>query len=256
MTAYRIALAAALITSYAPAATAQTTTTHTYVIVHGAWGGGWDWKPVDSVLTAAGHTVHRPSLTGLGERVHLLTPAVDLSTHITDIVNVIRYENLHDVVLVGHSYGGMVISGVADRIPERIRRLVYIDAVVPEDGESLVTAGRGTALARGIQSLLESARNGAIAPGWVSPGTSPPTDVPHPVRTLTEPLKLQNPAGRRVPGTYILTVEPGKPEADDDFASFGQRAKSRGWSYHVLQSDHTPERSAIRELTDLLRRVP
>ena len=254
MRLHRIFLAVAVFAVCAPAQTQQRT--HTYVIVHGAWGGGWDWKQVDSVLTAAGSKVYRPTLTGLGERVHLLTPDVDLSTHITDIVNVIRFENLRDVVLVGHSYGGMVISGVADRIPDRIRRLVYIDAAVPEDGESLVDASRGTPIGRGIGPLIDSAKGGAITPGWVRPGTDAPSDVPHPVKTLTERLRLQNPAGQRVHGTYILTVEAGRAEAEDDFAPFAQRAKSRGWTYHVLRADHTPERSAIPELTALLRRVP
>lgn len=245
---------AAIAFAAAPAKTQQPR--HTYVIVHGAWGGGWDWKGIDSLLTASANTVYRPTLTGLGERVHLASPTIDLSTHIADIVNVIRFENLHDVVLVGHSYGGMVISRVADRIPERIRRLVFIDAFVPEDGESVVTAARGKPIGRGVGPLIDSARNGLIVPAWVPPGASPPTDVPHPVRTFTEPLTLKNPAGRRIPATYILTVEAGKAEADDDFAPFGQRAKARGWTYHVLQSDHVPERTARIELTDLLRRVP
>ncbi len=255
MIAYRIALAAAAIAVCTASAQTQQRT-HTYVIVHGAWGGGWDWKPVDSVLTASANKVYRPTLTGLGERVHLLTPSVDLSTHIMDIVNVIRFENLNDVVLVGHSYGGMVITGVADRIPDRIRRLVYVDAIVPNDGESLATALRGSRNEKGFASLLESAKNGAIVPAWVKPGTNPPTDVPQPVKAFTEPLRLQNPAARRIPATYILTVDAGKAESDDDFASFAERAKARGWTYHVLQADHTPERSAIRELTDLFRRVP
>ena len=255
MTRYGIAFAvAAIAASAAPAATQQPT--HTYVIVHGAWGGGWDWKAVDSALTAAGNKVYRPTLTGLGERVHLMSPAIDLSTHILDIVNVIRFENLQDVVLVGHSYGGMVISGVADRIPERLRRLVYLDAVVPENGESLVTASRGTQLGTGIGPMIDSAKGGAINPGWVQPSTNPPMDVPHPSKTLTEPLRLQNPAARRIPATYILTVETGKQEAEDAFAPFAQRARARGWIYQVLRADHTPERSAIPELTDLLRRVP
>lgn len=250
----RIALtAAAIAVSAAPVEAQQPS--HTYVIVHGAWGGGWDWRQVDSALTTSANKVYRPTLTGLGERVHLLTPAVDLSTHITDIVNVIRFENLHDVVLVGHSYGGMVISGVADRIPDRIRRLVYVDAVVPEDGESLFTAAGGALFDSAGRAWIDSAKD-AIVPGWVKPGATPPTDVPHPKRTFTEPITLQNPAARRIPATYILTVERGKAEADDGFAAFAQRAKSRGWTYHVLQSDHTPERSAVTELTGLLRRVP
>jgi pimeloyl-ACP methyl ester carboxylesterase len=229
---------------------------HTYVIVHGAWGGGWDWRRVDSLLSASGNRVYRPTLTGLGERVHLVTPATDLSTHISDIVNVIRYEDLHDVVLVGHSYGGMVISGVADRIPDRIRRLVFIDAFVPEDGESVVTASRGTKIEPFARLMLDSAKNGVMAPSWVKPGTPAPIDVPQPEKTFTEPLSLHNPASKRIPGTYILTVDPGKVEADDDFAPFAQRAKSRGWTYYVLRSDHVPERTAPKQLTVLLRQIP
>lgn len=255
MRVYRIALAVAGIAICGACAKPQQPR-HTYVIVHGAWGGGWDWRGVDSLLTASTNRVYRPTLTGLGERVHLAGPNIDLSTHIADIVNVIRYENLHDVVLVGHSYGGMVISGVADRIPERVRRLVYVDAIVPEDGESLLTAAGGTRMHSGMRSMLDSAKNGLLAPAWVPSGASPPTDVPHPVRTLTEPLRLTNPAGRRIPATYILTVDSGKVEADDDFAPFAQRAKARGWTYQVLQSDHVPERTAPMELTALLRTVP
>jgi pimeloyl-ACP methyl ester carboxylesterase len=249
-----IALAvAALAGCVAPARTHQP---RTYVIVHGAWGGGWDWKGVDSLLTASGSKVYRPTLTGLGERVHLAGPNIDLSTHIADVVNVLRFENLRNVVLVGHSYGGMVITGVADRIPERISRLVFVDAIVPDDGESVMTASRGTRMESGIGQMLDSAKNGVLVPGWVPPGTSPPMDVPHPAKTLTERLRFTNPAGRRIPATYILTVEAGKAEADDDFAPFAQRAKARGWTYHVLQSDHVPERSAPGELTGLLRGVP
>jgi pimeloyl-ACP methyl ester carboxylesterase len=229
---------------------------HTYVIVHGAWGGGWDWRVIDSMLSVSGNRVYRPTLTGLGERIHLATPTTDLSTHITDIVNVIRFENLHDVVLVGHSYGGMVISGVADRIPDRIRRLVFIDAFVPEDGESVLAAVRGTRIEPFARAMVDSARNGAMVPPWVKAGTLPPMDAPHPANTFTESLTLQNPAGRRIPGTYILTVEPGTAEADDDFAPFSRRAKARGWTHYVLSSNHVPERTAPRELTTLLRRVP
>ena len=108
----------------------------TFVIVHGAWSGAHAWRWVRPLLRAAGHDVVTPSLTGLGERAHLATPATNLDTHITDIAAVLHYEDLHDVVLVGHSYGGMVITGVADRVPERIGHLVYLDADVPREGES------------------------------------------------------------------------------------------------------------------------
>src|SRR5664280_2771046 len=107
----------------------------TYVIVHGAWGGGWDWKHVDQLLTADGYKVYRPTLTGQGEHSNLASTNIDLDTHIQDIVNVILWENLHDVVLVGHSYGGMIITGVAARVPDRIKHVIYLDALVPNNGE-------------------------------------------------------------------------------------------------------------------------
>ena len=253
-----LALACALAALCAPPAGGQqrAAATHTYVIVHGAWGGGWDWRPVDSLLTAAGHRVHRVTLTGLGERVHLATPSTDLTTHVTDVVNAIRFEELHDVVLVGHSYGGMVITGVAERIPDRIRHLVYVDAFLPENGESVVTASNGRPIQRLVRMMLDSARNDLMVPPWVRPDTPPPVDTPQPLKTFTETLTLESPAARRIPGTYILTVAPGRAEADDDFAPFSQRAKARGFAHHVLRADHTPERSARRELVALLHAVP
>jgi pimeloyl-ACP methyl ester carboxylesterase len=108
-----------------------------FVLVHGAWIGGWCWRPNAQALRRAGHEVFTPTLTGLGERSHLMNPTINLDTHITDIVNVIKYEELSDVVLVGHSYGGMVVTGVADKLPEKIASLVYLDAFVPENGQSL-----------------------------------------------------------------------------------------------------------------------
>ncbi len=103
----------------------------TFVLVHGAFAGGWYMRPLASCLQAAGHEVYRPTLTGFGERVHLASPAVDLDTHIQDIVHVLYYEDLSDVVLVGKSYSGMVITGVAERMPERLRHLIYVEAAVP-----------------------------------------------------------------------------------------------------------------------------
>src|SRR5262245_36479623 len=109
-----------------------------FVLVHGAWHGSWCWKRVRRLLQAKGHEVFTPTLTGVAERSHLLTRDVSLETHILDVVTLIRWEELSDIVLCGHSYGGCVISGVADRIPERIRSLVYLDAFVLEDGENLL----------------------------------------------------------------------------------------------------------------------
>lgn len=228
----------------------------TYVLVHGAWGGGWAFKRVDSLLAAAGHRVYRPTLTGLGERVHLASPDIGLGTHVTDIVNVLMFEDLRDVILVGHSYGGMVITGVADRVPERIRHLVFIDALLPDDGESLVTASRGTALEGFARRSVDSARGGFILPTWVRAGSPRPTDVRQPVRTFTDPVSFRNPVARRLPGTYILTVAQERPEAEDDFVSFARRARLRGYRQHVLRANHVPERSAPIPLTVLLRSVP
>ena len=110
---------------------------YTFVVVHGATAGGWEWKKCGQFLTDDGHTVYRVTLTGLGERMHLSSPDIDLQTHINDVVNLILFEDLHDVVLTGHSYGGMVINGVIDRVPDRIRHVVFLDAAVPDDGQSI-----------------------------------------------------------------------------------------------------------------------
>ena len=110
----------------------------TYVLVHGGAHGGWCYQRIKPILQAAGHEVYAPTMTGLGERSHLLSPTIDLETHITDIAAVLQYEDLHDVILVGHSYGGMVITGVADRAADRVGRLVYLDAANPVNGQSLV----------------------------------------------------------------------------------------------------------------------
>jgi pimeloyl-ACP methyl ester carboxylesterase len=113
----------------------------TFVLVHGAWHGGWCWRRVRDVLEARGHKVFAPTLTGLGERSHLLDGRVNLSTHVTDIVNVLRWERLADVVLCGHSYGGFVVSGVAEVVGEAIASIVLLDAFVPGNGESMADCG-------------------------------------------------------------------------------------------------------------------
>ena len=227
----------------------------TFVFVHGAWGGGWAWGAVDSMLTSAGHRVSRPTLTGLGERVHLARPETDLETHVTDVVNHLVFERLHDVVLVGHSYGGMVASGVAHRVPDRIRRVVLLDAFLPEDGESVVDALRAAGSESGIGDMVAGAGAGPIIPPWVEPDAPWPTDVPHPLRTFTQPVQLGNPAAERLPGTYILTVDPGAEPEDDSFAAFARRAEARAWQVLVLRADHNPQNSARAELTALLREI-
>ena len=224
------------------------------VFVHGAWGGGWQYRKVAPLLEEAGYRVYRPTLTGLGERVHLARPDVDLSTHIEDIVNVFEFEDLHNVVLVGHSYGGMVIAGVADRLPERIAQLVYVDAILPEDGES-VESLFGTKIERMAEAGGGEAEPWQLVPRWVKPGESPPVDVPQPIRTFTEPISLTNPAAAEIPATYLLTVEPGA--ADDEFAVFADRARDRGWRVVEMEGGHNPywfqPEAFVRVLLDLVQ---
>ena len=223
---------------------------YTYVIVHGAWGGGWDWLAIDSMLTGRGHKVVRVTLTGLGERHHLASPNIRLDTHIDDVVNKILWDNLHDVVLVGHSYGGMVITGVVDRIPDRIKRVVYLDALLPDSGESLMSIP-DTGRAKFVASVT---RGDYLVPVWVQDTTVIPRDVPQSLRTFTDTLRLVNPARRKVPAAYILTYEP--QITPDPFQMFADRAAARGWPVYKMVSDHLPERTHRTELVALLERVP
>ena len=220
----------------------------TCVLVHGAWGGGWDWKHVADLLTADGNTVFRPTLTGQGEHSNLASTNLDLDTHIQDIVNVILWENLHDVVLVGHSYGGMVITGVADRVPDRIRHLVYVDALLPADGES-VNAIRP-------KTIPFTVTNGLIIGNWMKGNPQPPHDVPMSERSFSQPITLTNQvAAGKIPTTYILTVDQGRQPEQDDFYPFYQRAQARGWPVRIMEGDHNVQRSHPHELVQLIEQA-
>ena len=187
----------------------------TYVLVHGGGHGGWCWSRAKPKLRAKGHEVHTPTLTGLGERVHLLTADVGLGTHITDIVNVLRYEDLANVILVGHSYGGFVITGVADRAPDRVGHLVYLDAAIPVSGESIVDnspgmktfADQDMRTVDGIALVLWP--DGPVAQKIYGVGASDwawmkEKLTPHPWRAFTEKLVLQNPQTvQEIPRTII-----------------------------------------------------
>jgi pimeloyl-ACP methyl ester carboxylesterase len=186
----------------------------TFVLVHGSFTGGWYWSRVRPLLQAAGHEVWTPTLTGAGDRSHLLSRSVSLETHILDIVNVLRYEDLRDVVLVGHSYGGMVITGAADREPKRVSRLIYLDATVPKNGQN-ATGG----LTEGTGDKLDAmASGGADDASWLLPplplsanGVTDPADIawigdrrtPHPLPTLNEPIRLKNGEPTWLPRIYI-----------------------------------------------------
>ena len=222
----------------------------TIVIVHGAWGGSWAFRNVDALLREKGFNVYRPQLTGQGERVHLARPDIGLSTHIEDVVNVILFEDLHDIILVGHSYGGMVITGVADRVPERIKRLVYLDAFLPSDGESVMSI-----VGARSEFLKPMIKGDYIVPPWVKPDQPPPKDVPQSLKTFTDPIVLKNKAGHDLAGTYILTVDKGKEAKDDDFFAQSQRARERGWPVWQLTADHNAQWSAPEALVEMLARV-
>lgn len=219
----------------------------TILIVHGAWGGAWQFAKIDPLLRERGFDVRRVTLTGLGERAHLASPEIGLETHIQDVLNVILFEQLREVILVGHSYGGMVISGVADRMPERIAKLVYLDAVVPNDGDSLVSL-RGNAGA----TLERATKDGFIVPWWVRPGKEHPIDVPHPVKTFTDRLSLTNPAAQKIPAVFVLTVEPGQAPEEDDFWFAAERARERGWIVLQMEADHNPHWRKPVETAELL----
>ena len=226
----------------------QTNNKSVFVIVHGAWGGGWAFKKVDSLLTTTGSMVYRPTLTGQGERVHLATMDVGLDTHIKDIVNTIFYEDLHDVILVGHSYSGMVITGVADSIPKRIKKLVYIDAFVPNDNESVESI-------KGKSINNYEIVNGFIMPPVVPEKKVPPTDVPHALKTWTDKISLKNPERLNIATTYILTVDKGANPKLDDFAPQAERANKKGWNVLLLEADHNAQWSAAEEFVKMLKEI-
>lgn len=203
---------------------AQTATTSprsptTFVLVHGAWHGGWCWSRVAERLRSDGHLVHTPTLSGLGERCHLLSPQLNLDTHIQDVVNVLEFEELENVVLVGHSYGGIIISGVADRAPDRLRQLVFLDSLLLESGKSLFSDFPQAVVQQRLQAIWETGA-GVGAPAAIPPsafGVKDPADAawvkrrmtPQPVGTYLQPLLLKAPIGNGLHKTYIdCTVDP------------------------------------------------
>lgn len=221
---------------------------YTFVLVHGASGGGWDWKTMDQLLTGRGHVVYRPTLTGLGEKVHLNSPEIDLTTHVTDIANVILFEDLSEVVLVGHSYGGMVITGVMDRIPQRISHAVFLDAAVPDDATS--TADLWPSIVSGHDVV-----DGVVYFSWLDPGNPVPGDVPQSLKTFTEPVSFNNPQALKIPATYVAFIgEAQTAEARSSETSW-KNAEARGWTIQTLESDHNAQRSHPAELVALLEQV-
>lgn len=219
----------------------------TYVLVHGASGGGWDWKTVDDLLSAAGHSVYRPTLAGLGEKVHLSNANINLTTHINDIANVILFENLEDVVLVGHSYGGMVITGVMNLMPERVKHSIFLDAAVPKDGMSVYALAKS-----GDVSLDFEVVDGIIYFPWLDASAPLPRDVPQSLKTFTEPVSFNNPSAIELPATFVAFIPAGMSVEERRADPSWQHAETRGWPIRTLESDHNAQRSHPTELVALL----
>jgi len=207
---------------------------YTFVLVHGATAGGWEWKTTGKFLTDDGHTVYRATLTGLGEREHLNSTDVDLQTHINDVVNLILYEDLHDVVLTGHSYGGMVITGVIDRIPERIKHVVFLDAAVPDDGMSIWDL-----FGAGAPQDPERFKDGFMQVPWVKPGTPPPHSVKQSIKCFNQPVSYKNPAAKALQVTYVAFIPKDKSaEERAKTDKSWQRAVARGWTIKTFPGTH------------------
>ena len=232
-----------------------------FVLVHGGGHGGWCYQPVARIMRGQGHEVYAPTLTGLGEREHLLSPDINLDTQITDVVKLLEFEDLHEVILVGHSYGGMVITGVADRARERIGHLVYLDAAYPQNGQSLVdVAGPMMAAAReksrmvdGIELVLFPGDDplgfyGVTDPqqiAWMKPKLTP-----HPWKCFEQQLILNDEAAmRRIPRTFISCSF-----HMDDEARAALKALSDG-RYHELDTGHDLMISEPQAVAELLMGV-
>ena len=218
----------------------------TFVLVHGAFAGGWYLRPLASCLQAAGHEVYRPTLTGFGERVHLASPAIDLATHIQDIANVLYYEDLSDVVLVGMSYSGMVITGVAERMPERLRHLIYVEAAVPEDGQSFLDLRPSE-----FRAALEEAAK-VHGDGWripIDPAINPRLTAA-PLKAGQQALAVTSPTAAALPHTYIYTTD--KQAGGGVYEACARRARTLGWGYYELPTGHEPEQTMPQELAAVL----
>jgi pimeloyl-ACP methyl ester carboxylesterase len=220
------------------------------VLVHGAWHGGWCWAPVRPHLEAAGHRVFTPSLTGLGERAHLCEPVPGLATHVADIVNLIETEELRDVVLVGHSYAGMVITGAADALRERLRHLVYLDAAVPADGQTFASfvPGLGAADIHRRESAFRAMSPDGLWLPPVAPAVIGVTDTQHvqwlkrrlrahPLRTWLEPLGLPNGGHAGTRKTYVVAADP--PTSAMGYPRVADRAREDGeWNVRDIACGH------------------
>jgi pimeloyl-ACP methyl ester carboxylesterase len=223
----------------------------TFVLVHGSWTGSVVWRELAPRLRKAGHDVYAPTLTGMGARKHLLSREIDLNTHIQDVIGVVEDADLSDIVLVGNSYGGMVITGVADHMPEKVALLVYLDAFVPENGQSCLSL-----LPAGVRLATVPGEDWLIAPipsagfGLKRPEVNALWEGksgPHPLATLTQPLQLTGGISRVKQKLYILATDPAR------FTQFYDKAKSDpGWTVHTLPCTTFMQLEMPDELTAIL----
>jgi pimeloyl-ACP methyl ester carboxylesterase len=228
----------------------------TFVLVHGAWHGSWCWKRVRKALQAEGHDVFTPTLTGIAERSHLISPQVDLDTHIADVVNLIRWEELTDVVLCGHSYGGCVITGAADRVAERIKALVYLDAFILGDGQGLHDILPPEVRDALVKGAVEHGQGWQVQPisaeffrvntndrAWVDSQCTP-----QPLATFAQPVRLRSafPAAKC---THILAT--GYEQSP--FPPFHEIAKGKGWKTLTIDCGHDVMLDRPSELVGMLR---
>ncbi|HSP69161.1 MAG TPA: alpha/beta fold hydrolase [Bryobacteraceae bacterium] len=231
----------------------------TYVLVHGAWHGSWCWKRVRKALQARGHDVFTPTLTGVGERSHLLSPQVNLDTHIDDVVNLIQWEELSDVVLCGHSYGGCVISGVADRIPDRLGALVYLDAFVLKNGQCLHDTLPPEQRNMQMEATMRDGEGWKVPPipaevfgvnandaAWVNRQCTM-----QPLATFQQAIQLSGKAETIKNVTFILAAG----FADSPFPQFYEGAKAKGWKTHTMACGHDVMLDLPGDLTQMLDEI-
>jgi len=222
-----------------------------FVLVHGAFGGALSWRRAAPLLRQRGHDVFAPSLTGLGDRAHLGGPQTNLSTHIQFVVGIMEHWDLRDTVLVGHSYGGFVVAGVADRVPERIAHLVFLDALLPRDGESCMDL-------EGSEQL----RAMAVEDGWLvllpeTPGVPSPPSRGHPLGTLEEKLHFSMPLEQQpFSRTYVKAGQPPQPPPDEPQGNFWNAANrvkpDPAWRYFELPGGHAMHREQPETVAGLL----
>ena len=225
-----------------------------FVPVHGSCHGGWCWKKVIPLLGKHSHKVYTSTLTGLGERTHLVSRDIGLDTHILDIIQVLEYKNLNEVMLVGHSYGGLVIGGVAEKVPERIRRLVYLDAYIPQDNQSAFDIIPGLEIIYKERALKEQGSEWLVASYTLEEfGVTNPDDIkwmnprlsPMPWHTHDQPLRITNPKAKILPKSYICCTEFGN-------AQFKAQKSPADWDYHELMKGHDVMITAPKQLVRLL----